>query len=374
MRYTRILLILFIFVTYSADVFGQKKKSDEESNLLNLPENIDGIVYSLPRTLLVIDVKAQKNTFVPGPYAAYADKYLGIKQVKTTPNENWQLISLELNTITEPDPEAIYKSMNHAASIALNSEGIITGIMVPGFATDPILTGHHQLARKESELVYTDLSSDEFYESTVNPETGTEAIVQKNIEQKAREAADYLIRLRKKRAYTILDPSDVVPEDGKGYEIFLKEAEKLEEEYTRLFIGTMKQNTQHHRFIFVPEKKEVKNELLFRFSEEKGVLPKADISGKPVMISIQSTQDALKNIQSVSKSDQPNAGQSGIFYRVPIMAELSITDGLNSLYTGRLTIPQFGEVVPVPEQLLNGQFAVSYQITTGAIKEIRPLK
>ncbi|MBN2807101.1 MAG: DUF4831 family protein [Prolixibacteraceae bacterium] len=374
MRNTGILLIIFLLITCSTEVFGQKKKSDEESILLNQPQQFDGIVYALPRTTLVIEVKAQKTTFVPGPYAAYADKYLGIKQVKTVPEEKWQLISMDINTLTEPDPEAIYKSMNQAAAIALNSEGIIAGIMVPGQTSEPLLTGFHQLKQKATDLIYTDLSSDEFYELTVNPENGTEALVLKSTEQKAREAADYLIRLRKKRAYTILDPSDVVPEDGKGYEIFLKEAEKLENEYTRLFTGTLEQHSQHHRFIFVPEKKEVKNELLFRFSEEKGVLPKTDISGKPVMISLLSIPNTLKNIQAVSKTAQPDAGQSGVFYRVPVVAELNISDGLNTLYHGQLTLPQFGEVLPVPEHLLNGQYAVSYQIETGAIKEIKPLK
>lgn len=371
---TRILLIISLALLFTLDAQGQKKKTEEESNLLVPTEVPEGIVYALPRSVLIIEVKTQRNSFIPGPYAAYADKYLGIKQVKTSAEERWQLISMEVQSFTEPDPEAIFKSMNHAAPLALNSDGIITGILAGSGASGALQSGFHQLSSELPEVVYTDLSSDDFYEITVNSETGTELMSFKSTEQKAREAADYLIRLRKKRAFTILDPSDVVPEDGTGYGIFLKEAEKLEKTYTSLFTGKTVQSTQVHRFIYVPDKKEVKNDIIFRFSDEKGVLPKTDISGKPVMISIQSTPGIVKNIQNIPKKERTNTVSSGMYYRIPVVAELNISDGLNPLYTGRITLPQLGEVFPVPEHLLNGQFSISYHTTTGAIQEIKPLK
>lgn len=369
MRYTRILLLVLLFFHFVVNVSAQKKKTEEE-NLLLQTTPTNGIVYALPRTVLIIDVSIQKTTFVPGPYASYAEKYLGIKQVKSTPEEKYQMFAIDINTMPEPDPDAIFRSMNHAASITLNSDGIIRGIMVPGETSFPQMNGAHQLFNNKVELAFTDLSSDDYYEMSVDPATSAERIIFKTNEQKAREAADYLIRLRKKRAYTILDPSDVVPEDGKGYEVFLQEAARLEKAYTELFAGKTEQSIQHHQFIFVPEK-EIKNELLFRYSDEKGILPKSDISGKPVMISLQSIPNVSKNIQNILKVNQETPGQSGIYYRVPVTAELSISDGLFNLYSGRLTLPQFGELVPVPEHLLNGQYVITYQIETGTIKEIK---
>ena len=37
------------------------------------------LTYSLPSTTIVLDVEAVQETFYAGPYAKYAEKYLGIK-------------------------------------------------------------------------------------------------------------------------------------------------------------------------------------------------------------------------------------------------------------------------------------------------------
>ena len=36
------------------------------------------VVYSLPQTVLSLKVKVQREAFTAGPYAAYAQKYLGV--------------------------------------------------------------------------------------------------------------------------------------------------------------------------------------------------------------------------------------------------------------------------------------------------------
>ena len=47
--------------------------------LLSLAGRAQGTVsYSMPQTVLVFNVEAQKESFYAGPYARYARKYLGI--------------------------------------------------------------------------------------------------------------------------------------------------------------------------------------------------------------------------------------------------------------------------------------------------------
>ena len=53
-------------------------------------------------------------------------------------------------------------------------------------------------------------------------------------------------------------------------------------------------------------------------------------------------------------ANNPNAGESGIYYRIPVSADISISDGINQLYYGRALLPQFGVLAPLPENLLKG--------------------
>lgn len=366
------LIILFISTsTYSFYPKDDKKKSDETPTIVE-PVYNEGLIYSLPQKGFQVNIKAKRVVQVAGPYANYAQKYLGITDAVTSDGEKWEIVAIWLEDYTEPDANATFKTDDSVASlISVLSNGIISGIGTEGECIKDETIGNHFLTSlKDSELSYVDLSSDDFYEIIVDPETGEESTVYKTEEDKAREAADYLIRLRKKRAYTILSPDDVVPEDGKGYEVFINEAQRIEKEYVALFAG--KQNESYHSFSFnfTPGQTDVKNELLFRFSEEKGILAKGDISGKPILLAITKNSNAYKTVDKLKSSENPNAGETGYFYRIPVSADLKISDGVNVLYSGKSIVPQFGVVAPIPENLLNGNYSIQFNLESGSIKSI----
>lgn len=364
------LLVMFIpFVSFSQR--NDKKKSDEEMLVEAQPVFTEGVIYSLPRTGLLIKVETKSTTFVPGPYAAYAEKYLGIKNVNTTASTKWSISAISLTTFSEPDPNAVYKAMNEiAAQVSLTEDGIIAGIRLKGENKPSKVIGYDAITSQANPSPFTDLSSSEYYFTEIDATNGTETMRYKSTEEKAREAADYLIRLRKKRAFEILSASDVVPEDGKGYEVFIKEAQRLEELYVSLFTGKTISNTNWSTFSYVPDENDVKNEVLFRFSDDKGILPKSDISGKPVMISITKNADFTKTVNQLKKSDNPNAGESGIYYRIPAIADLNVTDGLNVLYNARLSLPQLGTSAPLPEMFLDGSYSISFNPQSGTLLQV----
>ncbi|MBK6283193.1 MAG: DUF4831 family protein [Draconibacterium sp.] len=73
-------LVLIIGIVIILPVYGQRKKDEVVA-----PTFVEGVVYSLPRTGIRVNVTATKETFRPGPYAAYAEQLLGIKNAKTKP-------------------------------------------------------------------------------------------------------------------------------------------------------------------------------------------------------------------------------------------------------------------------------------------------
>ena len=70
-------LAFFLVILIVSPVFGQRKGKDE----VVTPAFVEGVVYALPRTGINVKVQAVRETFQPGPYAAYAEQLLGIKNV-----------------------------------------------------------------------------------------------------------------------------------------------------------------------------------------------------------------------------------------------------------------------------------------------------
>jgi len=85
--------------------------------------------------------------------------------------------------------------------------------------------------------------------------------------------------------------------------------------------------------------------------------------------------DNLSSKQSgLSASENPNAGKSGVFYRMPGMAEIRILDGSTQLAGARISIAQFGTTATVPEDLLDGTYHLEFSTNTGTIKSITQSK
>ena len=368
-------LILTAFSVYAVNPKDDKKKEDE-TTLIVEPSYVEGMVYSLPRMGFEIKIKAHKKVLVPGPYHQYAEKYLGITNAIKQKTTQWNVAHVGLETFTETDPNAMFKALDTAASqISTMANGVISGIKIKGENDKLSIIGNDFIVNQNNNIEpFTDLSADDFYDLLVNAESGEESMEFKTLETKAREAADYLIRLRKKRAYVILSSSDVVPEDGKGYEAFIEEAKRIEKEYISLFAGKSEDTYHNFSFNFVPGEDDIKNEILFRFSETNGILPKTDISGKPIILTLSKDQEAYKTASQLKKSENPKAGESGLFYRIPVGASIKILDGVNTLYTGNTIIPQFGIVAPVPENLIDGNYSIKYNTNSGSIKEIKEIQ
>lgn len=349
---------------------GDRKKGNPEvAPVISYPE---GIVYALPRTVVVVKVTARREEFIPGPYAAYAKKYLGYAQVGMQNRTTWSITGIDIDLLGEPDPQAMFKAMDSlAARVSLTSDGRISGLDSKAVPGEFQLTKRSFIVNNDvPELSFPDLSSSDEYDVMVDPATGGEKLIGKSTETKAQEAADYLIKLRKKRAFTILSPTDVVPEGGDAYPAFLDEAKRLEKEYVGLFAG--KTYTSDHQFIFeyIPGEKESRNDILFRFSEEKGILPVSDVTGRPVVIDVSRNNQAYSKASELKSSQNPQAGKSGLYYRIPVMGEVSISNGLSPLFSARIPIAQFGVVAPLPEDLINGKYTLLFDTVTGSVRQL----
>ena len=65
------------------------------------------LVYALPQTVISIEVEAVREDFHAGPYAKFAQKYLGV-DARQADAVSYTVAGITLNSYTEADPSRRY--------------------------------------------------------------------------------------------------------------------------------------------------------------------------------------------------------------------------------------------------------------------------
>lgn len=370
MKFSTLTLVLILFSTFL--VSAQKEDKRKASSGAAAPS--EGIVYSLPQTGIRVHIKATRERFVHGPFQSYAQKMLGIDNAPATDADRWTIDGMTLETFSQPDADQVRKALGHAAQlVSLTDAGIMAGINTGTKSTESsIQTQSFIVKEPENRVNFTDLSIWSFYSSADT--TKRFKMVSKNPDQKAAEAAETIFNLRNSRFALLTNANNEPLPDGKSFEIMRDELAKMEDNYLALFIGKSSKQAYEFSFDYLPGEKTAKGEVFFRFSDDRGVLPKTDLSGRPIIIDVVKNEDLAAKQSPLGQSANPEAGKSGVFYRIPGFAEIRILDGSKQLAAARTPIAQFGTVAPVPEELLDGSYKLEFYPTTGAIKSITESK
>ena len=359
-------LAIIIAVMFVLPVSGQRKKDE-----VTAPAFTEGIVYALPRTGVRVKVQAVKETFQPGPYAAYAEQLLGIKNVKNKSSVNWIIDEVKIDMFSEPDPDQVHKAMGNGAFLVnLTPDGCLAGINSANSSVKNLKTETNQVgqpAETDANDFFQYYTDSPLY--TAGDSTNNYRPVKMADEQKISKAAQRILECRRLQFEIAAGLIDELHPDGEAYKVSLKELKEIEKTYLSLFIGKYNTEKAVFGFDYIP-KTGGKSEAVFRISEEGGIIPATDLSGKPVMIEFEIEKELAQKQTDLIKSDNPAAGESGVFYRIPGKANIRIVNDMNVIATARATIAQFGAVAPVPEELLSGDFAVDFDPETGAISNI----
>ncbi|MEL7589613.1 MAG: DUF4831 family protein [Prolixibacteraceae bacterium] len=329
----------------------------------------NGIVYSLPRTGLRIYVKTTQEKFFHGPYYQYAEALLGIKNAPSSDRENWSIDDIRIETFSEPDPAQIHTANGTAAVlVSLTPAGVLAGINAPVVVQDEEANSVSTFLANTNipEIPFPDLSLNSFFEKRDSTRKGTLMI--KPVEEKAMEAASTVTKLRKRRFKSLANGYEEQLPDGRAYEVMTEELGKLEEAYVGLFTGKSFRQTLEYSFDYIPGNNSVSGEVIFRFSEGKGVMPASDLSAKPIVIDIKKLEN-MAEAQAKQASEPPSV--AGVLYRIPGKAEIRILNGINTMASTRLGIAQFGTTAFVPDVLLDGSYSLTFHTGTGSIKSIQ---
>ena len=349
-----------------------------------------GLMYALPKTVLRVEVEATRVELQPGPYGAFASKYLGILNVPKHDSVSWIISDIKINSYAEPDPDHYYfiESDKPIQSdlLHLTEQGIIvsancnvehkssessTDLFLNQAFSKPIELSQLPVMDAQTERIDTTYRTIFTDSSFMRIPVMRRQQVNKSLEEKAKEIAELILELREEKVALLTGDIDEFP-DGEALRTILEEFEQIEQQYLPLFTGTRSEQVFRSVYEFTPtfNNQDSKN-ILFRFSNQKGVLSNTDLSGKPIMVDVKN-QDYTTNFAAfLQHKDTLVEEPKGLFYRIPDEAVVQILNDSKVIATHKLQIAQYGKVDALPFRFLNNQKQqIEFYPETGALKKI----
>ena len=379
---------LFIIILGMLASCGSTVKVNKLSTINDLEEN--AVVYALPKTSIQINVEAKKITTKKGPFYLFAEEYLGKDNAVTRDKIQWKIQDISLSTSPLLDTSQYYVIQSGKSdaieNINLTEEGVLVGLNQDTPVSFPTSGKKFIKRHKQKNLTpYSDLTAKKNIKEKVDTVyRGSDVdtmflkvpsirkdVVEKNISEKAQEAANFIFELREKR-YNLLTASAQNAPEGDALDKMLTELDKLESHYMSLFVGMRTTKHVDHTFTFIPsEGGEISQKLIFRFSEARGILPPDSKIGTPVYLDSKKYNQvsALNRFNRMQKNSDSET--KGLIYRVPDRAKIRLMRDREVMLEKTIKVAQYGNTVTLPARFITPDKAISFYPHLGTIKAIK---
>jgi Domain of unknown function (DUF4831) len=280
--------------------------------------------------------------------------------------EHWYIKSISVNSHEEADPSEFYviesNNLFQTNVLQLKKEGLIADINPESNFQNVILPVSKEI--NVNQFISFDLGSDEYYQSqndTLFKRVRVDStyirlpyIVEKKkkltIDQLAERAAKRLMDIRDGKIMILTGDANVFPQNDAA----INEINRMEKEYTELFVGKSFTENRTFTYQFIPHK-ELANKpvTLFTFSERTGPEDVASKTGTPVILKL-TPEQKTKDLTIISRK-QPSPSSSGydkLYYRIPDVVNLKISVDGETYYNSRKLVYQLGEVMQLPSNYI----------------------
>lgn len=342
-------------------------------NSLNNQKVDNGLIYNIPQTGLLVEVDVEKSINIKGPYAEHADKLLGLKNVIAYNQTSYEIKNIRVRSMQLPDTSQYYliktKQKNNVfkkrkiSSFSLGDHLNLVSINHRNEVPKVVVKEEFEINTKAQSYpnlfkLYADASQveqiDTVYETykldtiVMSKPVIKRTLITKTPEQRAEEAADYILKFRMKR-FELLSAYQEVPYSKEAFEFLTKELEKTENQYLELFTGIKLSEVSKYQFLVVPNA-ENKNEAvnLFGFSTTRGICDANDIQSETYAIQFESMAPSFAIDSLMSNKIKPSANK-GIYYRIPEQTKIYFMvngEAIQQYYFEKIS--QFGFVHYLP--------------------------
>jgi hypothetical protein len=378
-KYFTVLLMLFLVATNQ--LYSQMVVTKINDTKLDPDE--EGFFYSLPRTGVSVEILVKKTQKIKGPYSEFADKYLGLSQVINMNSTEYEISAIRLSTYNEPDPANYYfvknsgkKKDRQSLELFLSDRGALIGIGD---------TRKEENTKKDQEIGSSgfdvpEVANPSLFErvdtvirrisvdtTTIEQKVFKKISSAKSPEQKAKEAADFVLKLDESMFNLINGYQEVNYEKG-TMEYMYKQMDELKNEYLELFKGVFGVTTETYAFNFIPKSSlDEQTTTLCKFSLSKGILDKNSPLGDLVQMDIRNLNN-LSNIKLIIEQKSiENKEDKGFHYCIPDEANVAVKVGGKILIESQFTINQFGVVTSLPVSSISNLELFN---NTGALKHV----
>ncbi len=380
-----VIALSFIAVFVGCDTYKYNVlKVDKASE----PPKSYGMYYSLPRNVITIDITVTKTEKIAGPYAPFAAKYLGIKNALKTNTTSFDLTDIKINTYSEPDPDQFY-FIDLGKMNATKSRSIMMSLSEAGLIQDfndnsdeAVMQEKNEEMKKDridysqtfkyfadanlKELVDTLIEKISVDTLILEKQVLKRSLVEKTMEEKAKEAADFILHVQDQR-FDILTGAQEVAYSEATISLMNNELKMLEEEYMELFVGIANTSTFHYRYYYLPESEVYNASIpLFKFSTTMGIIAEDASGGDLVYIKVDRARNTMNLEDFIAKNNPEKEEKRGLYYRIPEYSKFTIMQGDISKAEASFLISQFGVIGYLPPKFMKLQLYPN----TGAIRKI----
>ncbi|MFH1159796.1 MAG: DUF4831 family protein [bacterium] len=390
-RFFRDLIPWILLLAISVAVHGQISVYHIDQS--TLPQIQQGIFYALPRTVVNIEVTIDRIENYKGPYAEYALRYLGLQNVVAANSVEYRINGIAITTSAEPDPEQYYfvelgekiSKAEKAGLLSLSESGLILGTFaVAGDTSERIIrivdnldgvTMSEKDVFPEIFKYYADVSVFEKVDTiirkvsidtmTLEKQYLKRTIVEKSPEQKAKEAADFISKIKENR-FNLLIGYQEVSYNQETLEYMDTQLKLLEKEYMKLFTGISIHKTYTYHYKYIPLANQINTEVpIFKFLSTKGLMNLDDIGGRAVTIKVQRVGNTNQVASYLNRALKETKTQ-GFYYRIPELARVTVKQTDGTFEETQCPINQLGIVTYLPVN----KWKIRFHEETGGIKEV----
>lgn len=309
--------------------------------LLPLALPAQEVSYALPSTSITVKVEVRQETFFAGPYAPFAKQMLNMS-VSDQDAITTEITRVELIPRVEADTDAWYTcDQESSALLSLSAQGLVSlgnaaapvsWRFLPGLKADFTDKGLTAPEKEAVETIFKEMPSDT---GMVSIPVEHKILVEKTLEDKASDAADVILQVRKERLNIASGNTDA-SYSGESLRAALQELERIEEEYMALFRGYSVVRKQVCTFEVIPSRG-VKHHryLVFRLTDDGPVAE--GINGTPYYLELQPEGKLPEEDQADKKKTR-----GSVRYRIPQVCKVTFSCDGHPLLQTRLPFYQLG--------------------------------
>ncbi len=339
------ILFLFFATVAQAQVMVTKVAPDDAQ-----PAG-EGFFYTLPKTVLRVDLVLEKIDRIPGPLASFASDFLGVDDVIKNKQLEYRLLESSVVVMAMPDIDQMYYvklpeekgkdermlsfhlseigalvSVNDAEAkpVMMSTDQIDQTIMFQeGSDTFSYMAAYNK--KKKQDTILRKITIDTV---TINRFLFKSSWVDKSEKERAEEAAQQITKIREARFNLLTGYHEV--NFGESIRYMDGNLLQMEKEYLQLFVGKESSTIVSQTIYYTPRK-----------GDRQAQIWRAD-NGESVTVEI-SSDDGLKGLP-----EAPAVGPNMLYYRIPLFATVSIKFSGVVSASKMLNINQLGVVSTVP--------------------------